>query len=147
MSDKISELPVATTPLNLADLLVLVQGGVTKRSTVGDIPGADVITNDNGTAVRWDSGLQIAYRDLSDTVAMTTAAAGGFRSASVSATLAAAFTSTAFQVVATATINDALVLFANPGGSGSSVDIRWWRATTNASVVVAARIIAIGLWK
>lgn len=62
MSDKISELPVATTPLNLADLLVLVQGGVTKRSTFGDLPaGTTVISNANGVAIRFATGHQICY--------------------------------------------------------------------------------------
>ena len=65
MSSPISGLPVADTPLNLADLITIVQGGVTKQATIGDIPDADIITNANGTAVRWESGLQIAFNRVS----------------------------------------------------------------------------------
>jgi hypothetical protein len=45
---KISELPVATTPLSGAELVPIVQGGITEQTTVNDIRSvaskADVIT-------------------------------------------------------------------------------------------------------
>lgn len=58
MSNTIQSKGLATTPLSTDDILAIVQGGVLKRATIGDIPVADVITNANGVAVRWENGFQ-----------------------------------------------------------------------------------------
>lgn len=52
---KVSQLPAATAPLNGADLTLVVQGGVTSRSTVGTMFASQVIQNFTGT------GAQLAF--------------------------------------------------------------------------------------
>jgi hypothetical protein len=52
---KVSQLPAATAPLNGADLTLVVQGGVTSRSTVGMMFASQIIQNFTGT------GAQVAF--------------------------------------------------------------------------------------
>jgi hypothetical protein len=49
---KVSQLPAATAPLNGADLTLVVQGGVTSRSTVGTMFASQIIQNFTGTGAQ-----------------------------------------------------------------------------------------------
>ena len=52
---RVSELPAATAPLNGADLTLVVQGGVTSRTTVGTMFASRVVQDFTGT------GAQLAF--------------------------------------------------------------------------------------
>jgi hypothetical protein len=65
MSNTIQSKTLATTPLSTSDILAIVQGGVLKQTTVGDLPdGTSIINNSNGTAVRFPSGIQLCFERL-----------------------------------------------------------------------------------
>ena len=58
---KVSQLPAATAPLNGADLTLVVQGGVTSRSTVGTMFASQIIQNFTGTGAPWRvSAIQVS---------------------------------------------------------------------------------------
>ena len=66
MSKTVPELPSATTPLNSADLLMVWQAsGGLKKVAQDDamIDGVEVISNVNGRAYRFPSGLQLCYHE------------------------------------------------------------------------------------
>lgn len=107
MSNTIQSKTLATTPLSTDDILAIVQGGVLKRTTVGDLPeGATVIENANGIAIRFPTGIQICWTltpITATSVAITTAFAGGFRNSSNDAgtwTFPAAFADTNYYMMA-----------------------------------------------
>ncbi len=52
---KVSQLPAATDPLNGADLALVVQAGVTSKTTVGKMFASQIIQNFTGT------GAQLAF--------------------------------------------------------------------------------------
>lgn len=149
MSNTIQSKPLATTPLSTDDILAIVQGGVLKRTTVGSLPqGVTVVTNSNGSAIRFPSTFQICISQELTTGGNTAAANGAFISDSVERvtwTFPAAFSTAPLHIVGTRQL-------------ASSTTVKSISSTTTAAVIASVEdesqaadrediyMIAVGFW-